>query len=143
MIRIETVSHDFGEDESRVSALADVSLTTGDAELVAVVGPSGCGKSTLPRLIAGPFVRPWADPARRAAHHRADIDVGLVFQSPTPLPWVMSSTTFCFRCECQELSAKSIERARELPDLAGLAGFEQRMPDELSGACSSAPSAAD
>jgi NitT/TauT family transport system ATP-binding protein len=135
MIRIETVSHDFGEDEDRVSALADISLTIGDAEFVAVVGPSGCGKSTLLRLIAG-LIRPTS--GRILLGERLITaptpDVGLVFQSPTLLPWanVLDNVLFPLRM-LKELSAKNIERARELLDLAGLAGFEQRMPDELSG----------
>jgi NitT/TauT family transport system ATP-binding protein len=135
MIRIEAVSHDFGEDDDRVSALADVSLTIGDAEFVAVVGPSGCGKSTLLRLIAG-LIRPTN--GRILLDERLITaptpDVGLVFQSPTLLPWanVLDNVLFPLRM-LKELSAKNIERARELLDLAGLAGFEQRMPHELSG----------
>jgi len=34
-------------------ALADLTLTIADGELLVVVGPSGCGKSTLLRLLAG------------------------------------------------------------------------------------------
>jgi NitT/TauT family transport system ATP-binding protein len=135
MIRIETVSHDFGEDEDRVSALADISLTIGDAEFVAVVGPSGCGKSTLLRLIAG-LIRPTSGRILLGEKliTAPTSDVGLVFQSPTLLPWanVLDNVLFPLRM-LKELSAKNIERARELLDLAGLAGFEQRMPDELSG----------
>jgi NitT/TauT family transport system ATP-binding protein len=135
MIRIEAVSHDFGEDEGRVSALADVSLTIDDAEFVAVVGPSGCGKSTLLRLIAG-LIRPTSGRILLGERHitAPTSDVGLVFQSPTLLPWanVLDNVLFPLRM-LKELSAESIERARELLDLAGLAGFEQRMPDELSG----------
>jgi NitT/TauT family transport system ATP-binding protein len=135
MIRIETVSHDFGEDEDRVSALADISLTIGDAEFVAVVGPSGCGKSTLLRLIAG-LIRPTSGRILLGEKliTAPTSDVGLVFQSPTLLPWanVLDNVLFPLRM-LKELSAKNIERARELLDLAGLASFEQRMPDELSG----------
>jgi NitT/TauT family transport system ATP-binding protein len=135
MIRIESVSHDFGEDEDRVCALADLSLTIGDAEFVAVVGPSGCGKSTLLRLIAG-LTRPTT--GRILLGEKVITtptpDVGLVFQSPTLLPWanVLDNVLFPLRM-LKELSEKSIERARELLVLAGLAGFENRMPDELSG----------
>ena len=135
MIRIEAVSHDFGEDEDRVHALAEVTLTIGDAEFVAVVGPSGCGKSTLLRMIAG-LIRPTG--GRILLGERLITaptpDVGLVFQSPTLLPWanVLDNVLFPLRM-LKELSAKNIERARELLELAGLAGFEKRMPDELSG----------
>jgi NitT/TauT family transport system ATP-binding protein len=129
MIRIEAVSHDFGEDEGRVSALADVSLTIDDAEFVAVVGPSGCGKSTLLRLIAG-LIRPTSGRILLGERHitAPTSDVGLVFQSPTLLPWanVLDNVLFPLRM-LKELSAESIERARELLDLAGLAGFEQRV----------------
>jgi NitT/TauT family transport system ATP-binding protein len=135
MIRIDAVSHDFGEDEDRVCALADISLTIGDAEFVAVVGPSGCGKSTLLRLIAG-LIRPTS--GRILLGERPITaptpDVGLVFQSPTLLPWanVLDNVLFPLRM-LKELNAGNVERARELLDLAGLAGFERRMPDELSG----------
>jgi NitT/TauT family transport system ATP-binding protein len=135
MIRIDAVSHDFGEDEDRVCALADVSLTIGDAEFVAVVGQSGCGKSTLLRLIAG-LIRPTR--GRILLGERLITgptpDVGLVFQSPTLLPWanVLDNVLFPLRM-LKELSARNVERARELLDLAGLSGFERRMPDELSG----------
>jgi ABC-type sugar transport system ATPase subunit len=36
-----------------VEALAGVTFTVEDEELVAVVGPSGCGKSTLLNMLAG------------------------------------------------------------------------------------------
>ena len=135
MIRVESVSHIYGEDEDEVVALSDTSLTIGESEFVAIVGPSGCGKSTLLRLIAG-LIKP--------SGGRISIDgqpvtkptpnVGLVFQAPTLLPWanVLDNVLFPLRM-LNELSPAGIERARELIELAGLGGFEERMPDELSG----------
>src|SRR5262245_14732236 len=49
-------SVDFEGIEKRYAgsvALAELTLSVADGELLAVVGPSGCGKSTLLRLLAG------------------------------------------------------------------------------------------
>ena len=115
MIRVESVSHIYGEDEDEVVALSDTSLTIGESEFVAIVGPSGCGKSTLLRLIAG-LIRP--------SGGRISIDgqpvtkptpnVGLVFQAPTLLPWanVLDNVLFPLRM-LNELSPAGVERACE------------------------------
>jgi len=135
MIRLEAVAHEFGEDEDRIAALADVSLAISDAEFVAIVGPSGCGKSTLLRLVAG-LITPSAGRVLLGGRAVTEPtpDVGLVFQSPTLLPWasVLDNVLFPLRM-LQELTKDSVARARELLALAGLAGFERRMPSELSG----------
>jgi osmoprotectant transport system ATP-binding protein len=47
MIALEQVGCMF----DRFAAVADVTLTVGDGELVVLVGPSGCGKSTTLRMI--------------------------------------------------------------------------------------------
>src|SRR5262249_31197056 len=48
-VELRGISKRFG----RTVALADVSLTVGERELVALLGPSGCGKTTLLRCVAG------------------------------------------------------------------------------------------
>ena len=53
LINTVTVSRIFGEDEAKVTALDQVSLSIEAGEFTAIVGPSGSGKSTLLHLIGG------------------------------------------------------------------------------------------
>ncbi|MFW9996655.1 MAG: ABC transporter ATP-binding protein [Candidatus Odinarchaeota archaeon] len=52
-IKIEKLTKIYGEDESLVRALDNISLQVEDNEFVVFMGPSGAGKSTLINLLAG------------------------------------------------------------------------------------------
>ncbi len=116
-------------------AIDGISFQVTDNEFVSIVGPSGCGKSTLLRMLAGLIApssgairlrgRPLQGPAR---------DVGMVFQSPVLLPWRTALENVLFVAEMRGERRRTYRsRALDLLRLAGLAGFENRMPYELSG----------
>jgi NitT/TauT family transport system ATP-binding protein len=136
VIEIENVSKHFvSRDRDLILALTDVSISIARNEFVCLVGPSGCGKSTLLRLVGGLL------PASRG---RVTIDgemvrepraaTGIVFQSPTLLPWasVLDNVLFPLKI-MHRLASDSAHRARQLLKLVGLDGFEDKYPRELSG----------
>jgi NitT/TauT family transport system ATP-binding protein len=118
-----------------IDALADVTLTVGENELVTLVGPSGCGKSTLLKLVAGLV------PATGGSIHIRDQavrepfpDVGFVFQQAVLLPWRSVLENVLFSVEMLGLDPRAYRKqAVDLLELVGLAGFETRFPRELSG----------
>ncbi len=137
MIRIEAVARHFASrDGAVVHALEDIDLEVREHELISLVGPSGCGKSTLLRLIAGllpPTTGRIVIDGQPVAGPR--VDTGLVFQSPTLLPWasIEDNLLFPLRMLHRPVDAAARAQAHELLDLVGLGGFATRLPNELSG----------
>jgi len=135
MIRLVNLSHTFTGRSGAVTALDEVNLEVNAGEFVAVVGRSGCGKSTLLRLVAG-LVTPttgevWVGDQRV---RRPRPSVSLVFQRPALLPWRSVLDNVMLPAEIHRWSRKEYRaRAHELLELVGLAGFERRLPHELSG----------
>ncbi|WP_113340965.1 ABC transporter ATP-binding protein [Rhizobium cremeum] len=119
-----------------LEALRAVSFDVSRHQFVAVLGPSGCGKSTLLRSIAG-LLPPTSGSVDVFGHPVTEPrdDVGIVFQKPTLLPWasIEDNVVFPIRHKTGRVSAEDRVRARELLAKVGLAGFEKRLPSELSG----------
>jgi putative ABC transport system ATP-binding protein len=57
LVEVRGISKHFGEGDTRVDALRDVSLTVCSGEVVGLLGPSGSGKSTLLNAI-GAIIEP-------------------------------------------------------------------------------------
>ncbi|MER7592094.1 ABC transporter ATP-binding protein [Micromonospora sp. NPDC127501] len=135
MIRLSGVSRTFEGRSGRVEALRGINLEVAEGEFVAVLGRSGCGKSTLLRLIAGLLplsageITVAGTPITRPRQ-----DIAMLFQKPALLPWRTVLDNVLLPVEIFGWSrAKHRERAQQLLDVAGLAGFEKRLPHELSG----------
>ena len=135
-VRFRDVGQTFATESGPLTALDGVSLTLAQHQFVAVLGPSGCGKSTLLRLTAGLMA-----PSRGAVSvygmpvSGPRDDIGIVFQQPTLLPWasVANNVTFPAKHKRGRVDAKDRARAAEVIAAVGLAGFEDRLPAELSG----------
>jgi NitT/TauT family transport system ATP-binding protein len=118
-----------------VHALDAVTLEVRDQEFVSLVGPSGCGKSTLLRVVGGLTPASAGSVRVRGAEVREPFpDVGIVFQSAVLLPWRSVLDNVLFSIEMLGRGRQAHRRqAQALIELAGLGGFEQRYPWELSG----------
>jgi len=118
-----------------VHAVEGITLDIAENEFVTLVGPSGCGKSTLLKLVAGLTpVSAGTVRVRDTVVREPFPDVGIVFQHPVLLPWRTVLDNVLFAAEMLGLARDDHrKRALELLELSGLAGFETRLPRELSG----------
>jgi NitT/TauT family transport system ATP-binding protein len=134
-IGLDRVGMTYEAASGPVEALAGISLSVGTGEFVSLVGPSGCGKSTLLRIVAG--LRPATEGAVRVGGNivRAPIaDVGMVFQAPILLKWRSIVQNVLLPAELAGKETRALRaRAGQLLDMAGLKGFANKLPRELSG----------
>src|SRR5260370_2136421 len=117
-----------------LEVLRDINVAIERGAFISLVGPSGCGKTTLLRIVAG------LEPASSGAvllDGRAvgapGGDRGFVVQSDNLLPW---RTVFDNAIIGPEIAGRTgaVEkgRIRNLLRLAGLKGFENYFPRQLS-----------
>ena len=135
-IRLRNVRKVYRSQGTEFLAVSDVTMDVSEGELISLVGPSGCGKTTVLKILAGlhnadggtirignaqtPF-----DPAR---------DIGMVFQQALLLKWRTILDNVLLPAEIVGLPMKAArDRARDLLNLVGLAGYEDKYPQQLSG----------
>jgi NitT/TauT family transport system ATP-binding protein len=130
------VSQRFGADGTSLLALDGIDLDVPDGQFVSVVGPSGCGKSTLLSLVAGlrqpssGTVRCDGEPVTAPMPRK----IGMIFQEANLLPWLSAIDNVAFPLKLRRVPRpERREAAARMLELTGLAGFEDRLPHQLSG----------
>ena len=135
-ISLRNVRKVFRAQGQEFLAVSDVTMDVAEGELISLVGPSGCGKTTVLKILAGLYqadggsirignARTPFDPAR---------DIGMVFQQALLLKWRTILDNVLLPAEITGLPIKAARtRARELLHLVGLAGHEDKYPQQLSG----------
>jgi ABC-type lipoprotein export system ATPase subunit len=138
------VTRSYGEGAGAVDALEDVSFAIRSSEVVALVGPSGSGKTTLLQM-AGAIDHPTAGQVLHCGEDLGDLDageltilrrrhIGFVFQFFNLVPALNAEENVALVARLDGTPrAAARARARELLELAGLAGRREHLPSELSG----------
>jgi NitT/TauT family transport system ATP-binding protein len=126
--------HDIGRNEE-VVALKDFSLDVRAGEFVTILGPSGCGKSTLLNILAG--FESWTSGKALLDGKligKPGPDRGVVFQEYALFPWLTVMGNVVVGLKEKSLPRQECDRiARSYVAMAGLKGFEDKYPHELSG----------
>ncbi len=143
-IQLDSVSRWFGQAQTEVRALTDISLSLPEGTLAALVGPSGSGKTTLLNLI-GALDRPThgtivvagervsAFNQRQASEFRRN-RVGFIFQDDALLPELTLSENIELPLVLLKIGLH--ERRRRVTELVQTLGLENRhssYPPQLSG----------
>jgi len=132
------------EETGSTVALIDISFEVSRGEIFVLMGLSGSGKSTLLRCInriieptAGEIWIDGKDIARMDDDELREIrrrKLGMIFQNFALLPHRTVLDNVAFGLEIQGVSVEERHsKAREMLQMVGLGGYEESMPDELSG----------
>ena len=145
-IRIENLSKRFGQGDTAVHALKNVSMHVAPGEVVGLIGPSGSGKSTLLKCL-GAVIEPsggrmvlggetiyddgWKLRDLRALRRDR---IGFVFQAPYLIPFLdVTDNVALLPMLAGRPNDEARERARELLSALDVDHRARALPAELSG----------
>jgi len=147
LVRLDRISKHFGEGETRVDALKDVSLKVYPRQLIALLGPSGSGKTTLLNVI-GCILDPSSGTmeldgelvVRDGRWQRRDLrrlrldKIGFIFQFHNLLPFLNATDNVAVVLQLAGVGAANArKRAVELLDYLEVSHRKDAMPANLSG----------
>ena len=134
-VALTGVSKRYGDADSGVIALQDVTLDVKPGEFLCLVGASGCGKTTLLNLVAGldrPSVGTVDVPFPDGTSHGTS--TAMLFQDSALFPWLTVAANVELPLRLRGIG--KVERrsiAANLLERVHLGGFGDKRPHELSG----------
>jgi putative ABC transport system ATP-binding protein len=143
LLELKNISKTFGQGDTAVRAVRNVSLAVKPGDLVLIKGPSGSGKTTL-LTIMGMMMTPSSGQVAGAGHvlsglpqkQKADYrlhNIGFIFQSFNLLPALKAWENVAIASKLMRSKNGSKARALEILDKLGIKPRANHYPDELSG----------
>src|SRR5215211_8202381 len=135
-VRLVHLSKRFSN--ATVAAVDDVSLEVPRGSFTTLLGPSGCGKTTTLRTIAG-FYEPDAGDIFIGARRVNELPVhrrrtAMVFQDYALFPQMSVAENVGYGLKLAHVRREELRgRVAETLRFLGLAGLEDRSPNQLSG----------
>ncbi len=121
--------------DNNLEIFQNLNIDVKPGEFLAVLGPSGCGKTTFLNLLAG-FYQPDSGTSqlRGKSITPEDPHLGYIFQAANLFPWLntIENVEFGLRMTGMD-SKKRREVALKNLEMVGLKGFEEFLPNKLSG----------
>jgi NitT/TauT family transport system ATP-binding protein len=135
MLRLKNISKRFFARDRVIKAIDGISLDIHAGEFITLVGPSGCGKSTILNIVSGLILPSEGEVEVEGRLVRGVTrEVGYVTQQHNLMPWRTLIDNVSFPLQITGIGrSERHDRAAELINMVGLAGFERSYPHELSG----------
>jgi len=112
----------------------NLSMTIEGGECTCILGPSGCGKSTLLRMISGTTSFDYQGTIRIESEAVEDGKIAWMSQNDLLLPWFSLLDNILLGAKLRDEESSALhDKARALITEAGLAGYEDALPANLSG----------
>jgi putative ABC transport system ATP-binding protein len=146
LVELKGIAKHFGEGETWVDALRDITLTVSSGEVVGLLGPSGSGKSTLLNVV-GAIIDPnegWMRLDGEVVYDnrwvRSDLrrmrleKIGFIFQFHNLLPFLDATDNVALVFHLAGVPRyEAVRRSVELLEYLQVGHRKQAMPSQLSG----------
>jgi ABC-type nitrate/sulfonate/bicarbonate transport system ATPase subunit len=128
VLKIEGLEKYYGEGDSRLHVLHDLTIDIHDGEFICILGKSGCGKSTLLKCVA--HLEEY-----QSGNIKGDFDsIGYIFQEDRLLNWLTVAGNIKIVLESNDVpKSEHSDRIQYYLSLVGLEAVADKYPLQLSG----------